>query len=173
MAIERTYTIPLRSEWIKSVKYKRAKKAVRAIREFLMRHMKVAAMENIKLGRHLNLELWKHGIKNPPSRVKVNVTKDDKGVVTAELFGAKIEKKIEAPKKAAKPAETKAPAEKKAEKPAEEKKAETKPAAPATEKKESPAEKKPADKKPAAPKAPAQPAPQPSAPKQEVGQIIR
>jgi ribosomal protein L31E len=64
--------------------------------------MKVKEFENIKLGKYLNLELWKHGIKNPPSRVKVNVTKDDKGVVTAELFGTpKEEKKVEAPKKKA------------------------------------------------------------------------
>jgi large subunit ribosomal protein L31e len=147
--IERTYTIPLRREWLKSVKYKRAKKAVRAIKEFLMRHMKADA-ENVKIGRYLNLIVWAHGIKNPPSRVKVNVTKDDKGVVHAEMVGAPVEKKKEEkPKKGEKKAE---PAKAAAPKPAE-----VKPAAP----------------KPAVPKAPAQPAPkQPSAPKQQA-QIIR
>ncbi len=141
-ALERTYTIPLRKEWLKSVKYKRAKKAVRAIREFLMRHMKVELMENIKLGKYLNLELWKHSIKRPPSRVKVNVTKDDKGVVRAELFGAPKEvHKVEAPKKPSKSADEQnakpatAPAKKEtAEKKVEPAKAETtqaKPAAPA------------------------------------------
>jgi len=190
MATERTYTIPLRKEWLKSVKYKRAKKAVRAIREFLMRHMKAAVMEDVKLGKYLNLELWKHSIKHPPSRVKVNVTKDDKGIVRAELFGApKEEKKVEAPKKAAKPARAEAsadqptksalpaakeapaekkeaaPAEKKAESPAPEKKAE--PAKPAEQK---PAEKKPAVPKPAAPAPAPKPAP---APQKQIGQIIR
>jgi ribosomal protein L31E len=151
-ALERTYTIPLRREWLKTVKYKRAKKAVRAIREFLMRHMK-AAEENIRLGKHLNLELWKHSIKNPPARVKVNVTKDDKGVVVAELFGAP---KAEAPKKKAKLTDARSAVKE------------------AQQTKEAPAEKK-AARKPAAPKAPAPaaPAPQAPAPKQGIGQIIR
>lgn len=60
------------------------------VKEFLVRHMK---SEDVRLGTHLNLEIWKHGMQNPPSRVKVNVSKNDKGVVRAELFGAKIEEK--------------------------------------------------------------------------------
>lgn len=157
-AIERTYTIPLRREWLKTVKYKRAKKAVRAIREFLMRHMK-ATEENVKLGKYLNLELWKHSIKSPPSRVKVNVVKDDKGVVKAEIVGAPKETpKVEAPKKPAAKKEETTPATK----PTEEKKAE-------------PAKKESTQTKPAAPKAPAQPVPakQPAAQKQQTGQMVR
>ncbi len=91
--MERTYTIPLRKGWLKAPKYKRAKKAVNTVKEFLIRHMK---SEDVRLMPELNLEIWKHGMKNPPSRVKVNVVKDDKGVVRAQLFGAKIaEKKTE------------------------------------------------------------------------------
>lgn len=165
MAVERTYTIPLRREWLKSVKYKRAKKAVKAIREFLMRHMK-ASLENVRLGKHLNLELWKHGIKNPPSRVKVNVTKDDKGVVVAELFGApKAEKKVAKPTKLT-DAKT---AIKEAQKAPDAKPAMT------PEKRETPMEEKnPVAKKAPADKAPAMPEPKPTpAPKKDVGQIIR
>lgn len=88
--MERTYTIPLRKGWLKAPKYKRAKKAINTIKEFLVRHMK---SEDVRLMPDLNLEIWKHGIKNPPSRVKVNVVKDDKGVVRAQLFGAKVEEK--------------------------------------------------------------------------------
>ena len=91
--LERIYTIPLRKEWLKVQRYKRAKKAVKGVLLFLQKHMK---SEDVKLGRFLNLELWKHGIRNPPSRVKVVVTKDDKNVVRAELFGAPLEKKTEA-----------------------------------------------------------------------------
>jgi large subunit ribosomal protein L31e len=165
--IERTYTIPLRREWLKSVKYKRAKKAVRAIREFLMRHMKVEDMDNIKLGRYLNMIVWSHGIKNPPSRVKVNVVKDDKGIVRAEMVGAPVEKKKEEkPKKGAKPGEKKPEAPARAGASADQP---TKSALP-----EKPAEVKPAAPKPAVPKAPAPvPVKQPSAPKQQTGQIIR
>ena len=84
MALERTYIIPLRKEWLKAPRYKRAKKAVNAIKKFLARHMK---SEDIKILKELNLEVWKHGIKNPPGKVKVDVLKDDKGVVRANLSG--------------------------------------------------------------------------------------
>jgi len=86
--LERTYTIPLRKEYMKAPKYKRAKKAVNAVKAFLVRHMK---SEDVRLGRHLNLEIWKHGIKNPPPRIKITTQKDDKGVVRAELYGKPIE----------------------------------------------------------------------------------
>ena len=107
MTIERIYIIPLRREWLKAQKYKRAKKAVTGVKDFLMRHFRVE-LENVKLGPELNKEIWKHGMKNPPSRVKVNVLKDDKNIVTAELFGFEMpKKKEEKPKKGAKPGEKK------------------------------------------------------------------
>jgi len=100
--LERTYNIPLRREWLKAPKWKRTKKAVKAAKEFLQRHMK---SENVKLGRYLNEELWKKGIKNPPHHIKVDVKKDEEGNVFAELAGApKVEeKKEEKPKKPVKP----------------------------------------------------------------------
>ncbi len=85
--IERTYNIPLRTEFLKVPKYKRTNKAVRAVRNFLIKHMKC---EKIVLGQFINKELWKHGIKNPPHHLKVNVVKKD-GKVYAELFGKKLE----------------------------------------------------------------------------------
>lgn len=85
--MERTYIVPLRKGWLKAQRYKRAKKAVHTLQEFLKKHMK---SEDVRIGTYLNLEIWKHGIKNPPSRVKVNAVKDDKGVVRAELFGAPV-----------------------------------------------------------------------------------
>ena len=94
MTIERIYIIPLRREWLKAPKYRRAKKAVTGVKDFLIRHMR-ATPETVKLGIHLNEEIWKHGMKNPPSRVKVNVIKDDKNVVTAELFGFEMPKATE------------------------------------------------------------------------------
>lgn len=92
--MERTYTIPLRKGWLKASRYRRAKKAVNTLKEFLVKHMK---SEDVRLMPELNLEIWKHGMKNPPSRVKVNVSKDDKGVVRAQLFGEQMveEKKEE------------------------------------------------------------------------------
>ncbi len=82
--LEREYIVPLRKEWLKSVRFKRAKKAARALKEFLAKHMKTDE-ENVKLSRWVNEELWERGIKNPPAKIKVKVSKDDKGIVHAEL----------------------------------------------------------------------------------------
>jgi hypothetical protein len=43
--------------------------------------------ENVKIGPKLNETLWQDGIKNPPGKVKITVTKDDTDVVRAELDG--------------------------------------------------------------------------------------
>jgi len=97
--LERTYNVPLRREWLKSPKYKRAKKAIAALKKFLAKHTK---SDNIKIGKYANLEIWKHGIKNPPHHIKVEVVKDKEGLVSAEIVGAPKEKKVEkkaAPKK--------------------------------------------------------------------------
>ena len=83
-AFEKTYTINIRREILKAPKYRRAKKAVSAVKAFIKRHMK-AELEKIKLGKYLNLELWKHGIKAPLTKIKVVAVKDDKGIVKVEL----------------------------------------------------------------------------------------
>lgn len=88
MAIERTYNIPLRKEFQKAPKHKRAKKAITALKQFLAKHMKA---DEVKIGRNLNEYIWNQGIKNPPHHVKVNVVKDDDNIAKAELFGYKYE----------------------------------------------------------------------------------
>ena len=88
--LERTYTVHLRREFRKVPIYQRTPKAIKALRQFLAKHMK---SENISLGKKLNLELWKHGIRNPPGKVKVTVTKED-DKVKAELFGHALEEKV-------------------------------------------------------------------------------
>jgi large subunit ribosomal protein L31e len=100
--IERTYNIPLRKEYQKVPRWKRSKKAVTALKQFLQKHMK---SEDVKLSKEINEKVWQHGIKNPPHHVKVTVTKDDKGEVKAELFGLaeKQARKKTAAKKVPKP----------------------------------------------------------------------
>ncbi len=92
VVLERAYNVPLRREFQKSPRWKKTKKAVKALREFLQKHMK---SDDVKLGKYLNEELWKHGMKNPPHHVKVVAKKDDKGLVIAELEGAPVEVKEE------------------------------------------------------------------------------
>lgn len=84
--LERTYNVPLRRTFVRSPRYKRSKRAVTILREFIAKNMK---SEDIKIGKNLNEFIWKDGIKNPPHHVKIQVVKDDKGVVRAELFGKK------------------------------------------------------------------------------------
>ncbi|MBW2971872.1 50S ribosomal protein L31e [Candidatus Woesearchaeota archaeon] len=91
MALERTYNIPLRKEFRKAPPYKRAKKAVTAVREYMQKHMKC---ENVLIGPKLNLKIWEHGIKNPPHHIKVTAVKDEKeDSVRVELFGFEFKKK--------------------------------------------------------------------------------
>lgn len=100
IVLERTYNIPLRKQFMKAPRWKRTNRAVKALQAFLVRHMK---SDNIKLGKYLNLAVWKHGAKNPPHHVKVEVKKDSDGVVSAEIVGAPKEKpKEELKKKVAK-----------------------------------------------------------------------
>lgn len=84
--IEKEYTIPLREKCRSAVRYKKTPKAVKSIKEFLARHMKVydRDLNKIKIDKYLNEYLWFRGIKNPPHKVKVKVTK--KGdIVQVEL----------------------------------------------------------------------------------------
>jgi large subunit ribosomal protein L31e len=90
--LERNYTIPLRQSFVKVPKYYRSKRAINTIKAFLVRHMKVEE-ENIRIGKQLNEQVWMHGIKNPPGKVKVKVVKDN-DKVTCELEG--FEYKVEA-----------------------------------------------------------------------------
>ena len=124
--LERNYNIPLRRETLKAPSYRKAKKAITAIREFVSRHMKSG---DVKVGRYLNLKVWEHGIKNPPHHVRVTAAKDDKGKVFVELTDApkpKAEEKKSAKKgeKVIKEAEFKEKPEEKLEKHVEESKEE-------------------------------------------------
>ncbi|MBN2422731.1 60S ribosomal protein L31 [Candidatus Woesearchaeota archaeon] len=86
--LERNYNVPLRKAFRRAPKYKRTKRAINALKKFIKRHMK---SDNIRIGRHLNQEMWKNGIKNPPHHIKVNLVKEEDNLVKAELFGFKYE----------------------------------------------------------------------------------
>jgi large subunit ribosomal protein L31e len=101
--LERIYTINLRREFIKAPRYKKASKAIRAIKEFLKRHMK---SDNIVIGKYLNQEIWKNGPKNPPHKVHIKVVKEE-DKVKAELVGAPEEPKEKKETKKPKKQETK------------------------------------------------------------------
>lgn len=86
--VERIYTIPLRREWLKAPRYKRAKKSMKAIKEFLVRHMKIYSrdLNKIKIDPWINRAIWSRGIKNVPHKIIVKAIKEDDGV-KVELIG--------------------------------------------------------------------------------------
>ena len=86
--IERTYIVPLRKGFKATEIHRKTKRAVSTLKSFLAKHMKVP-LDNVRIGSKLNIYLWKHGIKNPPHKVKVDVIKDDNNIVKAELSGNK------------------------------------------------------------------------------------
>lgn len=84
---EREYVVPLRREWKKVARYKKTNRAVKAVKKFLVRHMKIRDrdLNKIKIDRYLNDFLWMNGIKNPPSKVSVKAYKDGE-IVRVELL---------------------------------------------------------------------------------------
>lgn len=104
IVLERVYNVPLRKEFLKVAKFKRSKKAVKALAQFLVRHMK---SDKVKIGRHANMKIWERGIKNPPHHIKIVAKKDEEGNVFAELEGAPVDKPIEPVEKKAGKKETK------------------------------------------------------------------
>lgn len=84
--LERVYVVPLRKGFLKVPQYKRAKKAVKTLKEFLAKHMKVEDrdLNKVKIDIYLNNEIWFRGIKKPLSKIKVKAKKIN-GIVYAEL----------------------------------------------------------------------------------------
>jgi large subunit ribosomal protein L31e len=79
--LTRTYTVPLRNAF-EAPRYRRAKVAVRIIREFASRHMKG---EEIKIDEEVNEAIWSRGIRKPPRRMRLEMEKDEDGVITVRL----------------------------------------------------------------------------------------
>jgi len=145
--LSRTYIIPLRKEWLKVPEYKRANKAAKAIREFIVRHMKIydRDLKKVKIDILLNNELRFRGMRKPPAKIKVRAVKFDNDIIKVSLVEipehirfqqVRERKKQEAEKKKReeekkkqeelKKAAEKAKAEKEAEEKAEEDKGEKK-----------------------------------------------
>jgi large subunit ribosomal protein L31e len=99
----RTYIVPLRKGYANTPNWRRSKKAVDILRQFIVRHTKV---ENVKLSNWVNEEVWKDGGKNPPHKIEVKVkiekekiqdkkTKKDVDVPFAKVELATLSKRIE------------------------------------------------------------------------------
>ena len=116
--LERVYTIPLGKVLISQSQH-RAVRAINMIKEFAQHHMKV---ETIKIDEELAHLVWARGVRSPPRKIKVRMSKTDEGYVLVSIFTddvesavtpekeiKKVDSKVEPPKKEA-PVEKEAPA---------------------------------------------------------------
>jgi len=91
---ERTYTIPLGKAWIMPPR-RRAPRAMRMIRSFINKHMKLEARKEgeeeeeepaqLVISSEVNEKVWEKGIEKPPRKIRVRAAKDKDGNVTVYL----------------------------------------------------------------------------------------
>lgn len=94
---ERIYTIPLSKAWI-APPNKRTPRAIRMIKAFVTRHMKLELHERgaegemeeeepkrLILSNEVNERVWSRGIQKPPRKIRVRAAKDKEGNVTLYL----------------------------------------------------------------------------------------
>lgn len=76
--LTREFVIPLRRHWHHVATYERAGKAVKAIKAFVAKHMKVIDRDvnNVKLDVLCNNEVWFRGKESPPAKIKVKAVKE-------------------------------------------------------------------------------------------------
>jgi len=79
---ERIYVVPLAKDYMKAPNWNRTKRAVKSLRKFVTRHMKPEALY---VSQEVNERLWENGIKNPPRKIRVRVTKSVEGLVRVYL----------------------------------------------------------------------------------------
>jgi len=80
---ERIYTVPLSRAWI-GPRNKRAPRAIRILRNFIMRHMKVDE-DSLKISNEVNERVWSRGIQKPPRKIRIRAVKNREGIVTIRL----------------------------------------------------------------------------------------
>ncbi|MDP3966363.1 MAG: hypothetical protein Q8Q04_02435, partial [archaeon] len=68
----------LREKCRPSPRYKKTPKAIKTVKEFLVRHMKIrdGDLKKIRIDINLNEQLWMRGIKKPVHKIKVKAVKE-------------------------------------------------------------------------------------------------
>lgn len=88
--LERVFTIPLKVT--KQVpRTKRAPRAIKEIKDYVRQHMtdkssdKEEQQKDVWIDYRLNELLWKKGIENPPSKVRVKAIRFEDGLIEVSL----------------------------------------------------------------------------------------
>ena len=139
--LERVYTINLGKALLSQSQH-RAVRAINMIKEFARHHMKV---EEIKIEEDLAHQIWAKGVRRPPRKIRVRMSKTDEGYILVSPYDEEIETK-ESSKKEIPKVEDKV--EPKKEEPAKETPKKEEPAK-ETPKKEEPAKETPKKEEPA------------------------
>ena len=79
--LTRTYVVPL-GVVFEAPPYRRAKKAITVIKEFATRHMKA---KQVSIDVEVNELVWTRGIRHPPRRIRLEMERDEDGIVTVRL----------------------------------------------------------------------------------------
>lgn len=96
--LERVYTINL-GKVLLSPNNQRAKRAINMIKEFARHHMKT---EEIKIEEDVAQQVWSRGIRSPPRKIRVRMTKTDEGYILVSPYedeAVKSEKEKKSSKK--------------------------------------------------------------------------
>jgi large subunit ribosomal protein L31e len=92
---ERIYTVPLGKALIMPPR-KRSPRAMRMLRSFIIKHMKIAAKKpeegeeeeeppTLTISNEVNEKVWARGIEKPPRKIRIRAAKDKDGNVTVYL----------------------------------------------------------------------------------------
>lgn len=93
--LKREYVVPLRRKAKTAPKWRRSKKSIVVLKDFIKKHMK---SEGVIVCKELNETIWENGSKNPPGKVKViavniDVKGETKSLVNLASIG--IDKHLE------------------------------------------------------------------------------
>jgi len=80
--VERVYTVNL-GKVLLSPNNQRAKRAVNVIKEFARHHLKI---EQVKIEEDVSHLLWARGIRHPPRKIRLRMTKTDEGYVLVSKY---------------------------------------------------------------------------------------
>ncbi len=87
--LERVYTINL-GKALLSVDTHRAPRAINMIKEFARHHMKTA---DIRIEEDLAHQIWSKGVRSPPRKIRVRMSKTDEGYVLVSPYADEKESK--------------------------------------------------------------------------------
>ena len=94
--LKREYVVPLRRKCLRAPKWRRSKKAIAVLKDYMRKHMKC---ENVIVCSELNEHIWARGSKYPPGKVEVVALKsdfgnDEKVLVNLKEFGIDSQREV-------------------------------------------------------------------------------